>query len=118
MKDITLEQIGLAVAFLVALITGVLYLIKQLKTLMKQLLKEQLDSIDERLDDLKDRLDEVDMQSCKNYLVTYLSNVEQGKTIEEIERERFWEQYQHYTKTGGNSYIKHKVEKMVSEGKL
>ena len=118
MENITLGQIGLAVAFLVSLLTGFAYLKTQLKATMKDLLKDQLDSIDKSLDDLKKRVDDVDLQSTKNFLVRYLSDVERGREIDEIERERFWEQYQHYTKTGGNSYIKHKVETMMQEGKL
>ena len=58
------------------------------------------------------------MQACKNYLVSFLSDVEKDELTDEIERERFWEQYQHYTEHGGNSYIKRKVEKLKSEGKL
>ena len=118
MENITLEQISLAVAFMVALITGSAFLLRSLKTLMRQLLKEQLDAIDARLDALGNKIDEVDMESCKNFLVKVISDVMQGNPIDEIGRERFWEEYQHYTKNGGNSYIKHKVEKMTSEGKL
>lgn len=58
------------------------------------------------------------MQACKNYLVSFLSDVEKNHPIDETERERFWEQYQHYTEHGGNSYIKRKVEHLQSEGKL
>ena len=43
---------------------------------------------------------------------------EQDEPIDEIERERFWEQYEHYVKCGGNSYIQRKVENLKQAGKL
>lgn len=118
MSQITLEQVALAVTFLVGLITGIGQLNKHLKAWIAQSLKNQLDNITVEIKTLHDRIDEVDMETCKNYLVTFLSDVEKGHLIDEIERERFWEQYQHYVKHGGNSYVKHKVEKLQSEGKL
>ena len=118
MENITLEQIGLTVAFLVALITGICYLMKSLKSLMKQLLKEQLDAIDSKLDVLEKKVDEVDRASAKNFIVRSIADVEKGIPMDDVGQERFWEAYQHYVKVGGNSYIKHKVEKLVSDSKI
>ena len=38
--------------------------------------------------------------------------------IAEIETERFWEQYEHYKKMDGNSYIKEWVAKLQKKGWL
>lgn len=118
MSQITLGQIGLAVTFLVGLITGIGYLHTQMKTWMTELLKDQLNSISSKLDGLEKKIDDVDLESCKNYLVTFISKIEKGSEVDEIEKERFWEQYQHYEKIGGNSYIKRKVEQLKADGKL
>lgn len=118
MENITLGEISIAAAFLVGLITGIRYLHKQLKQWIAKLLKEQFDSIKENIDELHEQIENVDMQACKNYLVSFLSDAEKNKQIDETELERFWEQYQHYTEHGGNSYIKRKVEYLKSEGKL
>ncbi len=118
MENITLGEISIAIAFLVGLITGIRYLHKQLKQWIAKLLEEQFDSIKDKMDDLHKRIENVDMQACKNYLVSFLSDVEKNQIIDETERERFWEQYQHYIEHGGNSYIKRKVEHLKSEGKL
>lgn len=118
MENITLGEIGIAITFLVGIISGISYLHKHLKEWIAQSLKEQLDSIKDEVKGLHERIDNVDMQACKNYLVSFLSDAEKNELTEEIERERFWEQYQHYTEQGGNSYIKRKVEHFKSEGKL
>lgn len=118
MEQITLGQIALAVGFLTSLITGIGYLHKKLRESIVKLFKDQLDSIDDRFKDLNKRINSVDLESCKNFLVRFLSDVDQGREIDEIEFERFWEQYEHYTKAGGNSYIKQKVEKLKAENKL
>lgn len=118
MENVTLGQIGLAVTFLVGLITGLGYLKKHLKDWVGQAVKDQIDTLKTDIDGVKKRLDDVDMESCKNFLVVFLSDVEKKTPIDEIQKERFWEQYEHYTKNGGNSYIRRKVEQLKSEGKL
>lgn len=118
MEGITLGQIGLGIGFLVSLISGISFLGAKIKHWISDSMKEQMDQIGNRLDDLQGRIDNVDMESCKNFLVNFLSRIERGVGVDEIERERFWEQYEHYQKHGGNSYIKRKVETLKSENKL
>lgn len=61
-----------------------------------------------------------ELESCKNFLVRFLADVEQGQPIDEIELERFHEVYARYTspELNGNSYIHSKVEKLKAQGKL
>ena len=115
---ITLEQVGVAVAFLVGLVTGIGFLMTKIKGWIQATMKEPLDRIREELRDVNARIDEVDMDACKNFLVSFLADVEKGSPIDEIQLERFYEQYRHYQKNGGNSYIKHKVDKLQGLGKI
>jgi len=114
----SIGQIAALFSFLAVLIGSCVTIYHYIKKALNKLFAEQLKAIDKRMDDLDKRIDAVDNNSCKNYLVTFLSDVEKDERIDEIEKERFYEQYEHYTKQGGNSYIKHKVEKLKSEGKL
>lgn len=118
MEHLTLNQIGVALAFLVGLLTSISYLNSKLKKWISNTLKDELDGIKREIKSINTKVDSVDIESCKNYLVSYLSNVEKGNSIDEIEKERFYEQFQHYTKAGGNSYIRRKVEQLESSGKL
>jgi hypothetical protein len=118
MENITVGQIGLAVTFLVGLISGIGYLHTQMKVWIAEALKDQLKAIDNKMNELNDHIDDVDMNATKNFLVARLADIEQGHPLNEIEAERFWEQFEHYHKIGGNSYIDMKVEKLKSLGKL
>lgn len=63
-------------------------------------------------------LEPLSLDNAKNYLVPFLSKVERGEPVDEIELERFHEEYTFYTNHGGNSYIKSRVAKLQKEGKL
>ena len=118
MEGITLGQIGLILAAVVAFIKGVEYLYGLLKKGATNWFKSLLEPINESINFLSKKIDNVDINSCKNYLVRFLADVEQGNDIDEIEKERFYEVYKHYVDLGGNSYIKDKYEKLKKDGKL
>ena len=118
MENITIGQISLAVAFLGGLISGIGYLHKQLKIWIADSLKDQLNEINGKIDGLGGQIDAVDMNATKNFLVARLADIEQGHPLNEIEAERFWEEFEHYHNIGGNSYIDMKVDKLKSMGKL
>lgn len=111
LEDITIGQIGLALTYIVGLIGSIAFLYTKIRTWIKDAFKEDFKT-------LRDDIREVDVNACKNYLVSFLSDVEKDKNLDEIEKERFWEQYEHYQKIGGNSYIKRKVEQLQKENKL
>jgi len=58
------------------------------------------------------------MDNAKNYIVPFLARVERGEPVDSIEVERFHEEYKYYRDHDGNSYIKSRVEKLKSAGKL
>ena len=119
MENITIGQIAIAIAFIAALITGGVKIKDAVKKWLEALLKEKFDEaskenklLSAKIDSIEKRLDDVDLENCKNYLVTFLSEVKRGETKDEIEKQRFWEEYQHYTSKGGNSYIHRDVEEL------
>jgi len=77
------------------------------------------DKLDEMKADLKNDIKKVDESCSKNFLVQFLQRVEDGVKVDEVEYERFYEVYDHYTnELHLNSYIHRKVEKLEKEGKL
>lgn len=118
MEHITIGQIAEAVALLVGLIGGLTFLHVQLKKWVSDLLKDEFKEVNKKLDAVTAGLDEVDLENCKNFLVVILADIEKGNPLDEIEKERFWEEYGHYIDKGGNSYIKTKVERLKAEHKL
>lgn len=75
--------------------------------------------LDKMKTDIQEDIRKVDEECTKNFLVSFLKEVERGETIDDVERERFYEAYDHYTnELDLNSYIHKKVEKLEKEGKL
>ena len=61
-----------------------------------------------------EKIDKLDESQCKNYLVTFLKSKEKGEIMDEVEEQRAYEVYDHYTKDlNGNSYIHDKWEKIM-----
>ena len=118
MKNITIGQISLVIASVVAFIKGIEYLYNLAKKGATNWVNSCLKPINDSINNLSGKVDDVDMNSCKNFLVRFLADVEQGNEIDEIEKERFYEVYEHYTKKGGNSYIHDKYDKLKKSGKL
>lgn len=118
MDTITIGQIAVALTFVIGIISSISYLKTHLKEWISGSLKDNFDKIDKNLDAITKRVEEVDLQACKNYLVLFLADIEKGVPVDEIEKERFFEQEEHYYKLGGNSYIKKKIEALEKEGKL
>lgn len=100
MQNITLGDIATWAAFIVALGGSVAAIIKGVQKVVEKLLLP------------------LSLDNAKNYLVPFLSKVERGEPCDEIELERFHEEYTFYTNHGGNSYIKSRVAKLQKEGKL
>ncbi len=60
------------------------------------------------------KIDDLDINQCKNYLVTFLKSVEKGEPMDDVEVQRAYEVYDHYIKDlNGNSYIHDKWEKLM-----
>lgn len=118
MENITLGQIAIALAFIAALIVSARTISGAVSKAVKKGLSTELKPINDKLDSLTERIKDVDLNATKNFLVARIDEIENGHTLEGIEEERFWEEYQHYHGMGGNSYISHKVEQLQEQGKL
>lgn len=105
MENITLGQISQYLAFLVGLIVSVRYLSKELQNQINNLLKP-----------INNSIKDLDVSQCKNFLVRFLADVEQGKKIDKVEEERAYELYDHYTNDlKQNSYIHRRWEELMEK---
>lgn len=114
------------VAGLVAFIKGCEYLIQKSSKAFGKMVEVNLKPVNDRIDTLikevrsvEDQAYNADLNSCKNFLVRFLADIEQDQPVDEVERMRFWETYHRYTvELGQNSYIKEKVANLKAQGKL
>lgn len=107
MPEWTLSDIGTWTIWIVGFCTALYTIIKTVKNAIRQGFKP-----------IEEKIDRVDMNATKNYLVARIDDVKAGQQMNDISRERFHEQYQHYIDLGGNSYIKVEVERLIKENKI
>lgn len=120
-KGLTLEQISVIIVFVLSLYLGIKQLRKEVKDAIGESLKDQFKEVNDKLDKVQTHVDKIDEQACKNFLIRYLADIERGDNIYDSERQRFWEEYDHYVnpdEVDGNSYIKEWVARLKKEGKL
>lgn len=100
MEQITLGDLSSWAAFVIGLVGSIGVIIAGVKKAVRKLLEP------------------LAMDNAKNYIVPFLARVERGEPVDNIEVERFHEEYKYYRDHDGNSYIKSRVEKLMKEGKL
>ncbi len=118
MESITLGDFGTGLALIAGIIASCGAIYGLLAKFLKKNITESLKPLNEKVDLLTDSVNSVSMENCKNFLVSRISEMESGKKLDKVVEERFWENYDHYTKLGGNSYIHTAVENLKKEGKL
>ena len=118
-QNLTLLEISVIVLFIVGLIRGVQELKKSIKEFLQKLLDDKFKELNDKLNGMQKTMNQIDTQTCKNFLVRYLADIERGDILFDSEQERFWEEYDHYIdELHENSYIKEWVARLKEEGKL
>ncbi|MCI9247404.1 MAG: hypothetical protein HFJ30_09985 [Clostridia bacterium] len=66
------------------------------------------------LSPLEQKIDKIDENQCRNFLVDFLADIENGVEKDEVQIKRAYEVYEHYTNDlHKNSYIHDKWEKLM-----
>lgn len=118
MENITLGEISNVLVFIAGILASGGSIAVFFSKRFGKIMADQLKPTNDKIDTLQSSISEVDMSNCKNYLVQIISILEAGGTVDKVALERFWENYDHYTEMGGNSYIHTAVERLKKEGKL
>lgn len=118
-ESLTVGEILTGIGVLGALIAAAFGIYKYFKKAVEKVLEEQFKSIKERLDEIDKIIKEKDIDACKDFLVRFLSDIERGADISEMERQRFSERYNQYiNKYQQNGYIQDKANKLREKGLL
>lgn len=122
MENITIGQIFNFIITFSAVLSAGGVICKMAFKSGKLVLNNSLEPFNKKIDEVvalnNKRFTELQLQTDKNYLVNFLSRIENNQKIDETELEHFYFTYDDYHKNNGNSYIDHKVEKLKKEGKL
>ena len=126
---IAVEDLTTFISVVAGAITGVLIISKFLNGLMTKWANTLIEPIDQKIDqsnrEIKGLIEQnsedvkqMKLDICKYLLTRYLSDIERGTKLTEIELERFNDINSNYIKLGGNSYIHSKIDKYKAQGKL
>lgn len=118
MESLTLGDVSGALAFIAGILASGGAISVFVSKRFGKVIEDSLRPTNKKIDEISKTVSDVDMANCKNYLVQALSDLESGSKLDKVALERFWENYDHYTALGGNSYIHTAVEKLKREGKL
>lgn len=111
MENITIGQINAFLGILAGIITSGSIIIVFIQKSLKKLIKNELEPISTQIKDL-------DVSQCKNFLVRFLADVEQGNELDKVELERAYEIYDHYINDlKQNSYIHNRWESLLDKMK-
>ena len=70
---------------------------------------------EKRIDPINENIKSLDASQCKNFLVRFLADVENGEKLDEAEIERACETYDHYKNDlHQNSYIRRRWETLMN----
>lgn len=105
----------ISVATLLNAILAIITFIQKTKNIGSNIVENRFK---EALEPLAKKIDKLDMNQCRNYLVDFLSDVENGIKKDDIQVKRAYELYDHYTiDLKGNSYIHDKWERLMKKEK-
>ena len=111
MENITIGQISTFLGLLAGIITSTGVIIGFLQKTLKKTIKSELEPI-------SDNIKSLDISQCKNFLVRFLADVEQGNDLDKVEMERAYEVFDHYTNDlKQNSYIHKRWNQLMEKEK-
>ena len=106
MENITIGQINAFLGILAGIITSGSIIIVFIQKSLKKLIKNELEPISTQIKNL-------DVSQCKNFLVGFLADVEQGNELDKA-----YEIYDHYINDlKQNSYIHNRWESLLDKMK-
>jgi tRNA A37 N6-isopentenylltransferase MiaA len=102
-ENVTLGQLSNVLLFIVEFVGVIVTIIVAIKKIL-----------DKQLKPINNKIDALDKNQCRNYLVEFLADIEQGISKDETQIKRAYEVYDHYSKDlNGNSYIHDKWERLM-----
>lgn len=119
MDGITLGEISNVLVFIAGILTAGGAIAGFMSKRFSKVMKDELKPLNNKIDEVSERVKQVDIDNCKNYLQQAISSIDAGEKLDSAARERFYENYDHYTKDLHlNSWVHKEKERLEKEGKL
>ena len=136
LESITLGQVAIALAFVVALWKSLDFIKEKHTSSIKKMIEacwtthdekivsmineqnKKISSIQDSLNDTKSHMVELALISQKNFLTRCFNDLENNVGLSDVIIERIADSYKLYIESGGNGYIKAEFEKLKEQGKI
>jgi len=119
MQSITLGEISNVLIFIAGILTAGGTIAGFMSKRFGKIMKDELKPLNDKVDNLSGHVLQVDIDNTKNYLQQAISAIDAGEKLDGAARERFYENYDHYTnELNLNSWVHKEVERLEKEGKL
>lgn len=119
MEGITLGEISNVLVFIAGILTAGGTIAGFMSKRFGKMMKEELKPLNDKIDDLAGQVNQVDVDNTKNYLQQTISAIKDGAVLDTAAKERFYENYDHYTNDLNlNSWVHSEVEELKKAGKL
>lgn len=119
MEGVTLGQISNVLIFAAGILTSGGVVVAFMSKKFSKIMQEHLKPVNDKIDGVSEQVKQVDIDNCKNYLQQMISALDAGATLDNAARERFYENYDHYTKDLHlNSWVHKEKDRLEKEGKL
>lgn len=119
MEGITLGEISNVLVFIAGILTAGGTIAGFMSKRFGKMMKEELKPLNDKIDDLAGQVNQVDVDNTKNYLQQTISAIKDGAVLDTAAKERFYENYDHYTNDLNlNSWVHSEVDELKKAGKL
>ena len=119
MEGITLGEISNVLVFIAGILTAGGTIAGFMSKRFGKMMKEELKPLNDKMDDLAEQVNQVDVDNTKNYLQQTISAIKDGAVLDTAAKERFYENYDHYTNDLNlNSWVHSEVDQLKKAGKL
>lgn len=116
--ELTLAQIGVAVALVAGIITGstIIYKFigKHVLKIITQVVSDSIDPLRIQVSRIEDKINENDIERCKADLMIYITEYNRQKRLTDVQLHHMLATYHHYKyDLHANSYIKNEMERIL-----
>lgn len=119
MQSITLGEISNVLIFIAGILTAGGTIAGFMSKRFGRMMKDELKPLNDKVDHVAKQVRQVDIDNTKNYLQQAISAIDAGEKLDGAARERFYENYDHYTNDLHlNSWVHKEVSRLEKEGKL
>ena len=114
MENITIGQTIDFTLLIGSLIGAITVIVVAVNKILDRQFKKRFEPVTDEIINIKNDLKTMDIGQCKNFLVRFLKDKENGIELDPVEEQRAYETYDHYKNDlGQNSYIHDKWEKLM-----